>query len=878
MASVFIDIPGVGNVEAKNAATESTLRELLAVMKKSKGGAAGGGDAGKDEKKNQDDRNKNQKENNDNQKESTNSFSKLAGATKMAIGGFFTLGGKLTDTVNSFAQLDGSVTGAADIFKQLPIVGGLVGGAFAAVAGAADKLTKSYVEAASGGASFGGSMSSFSASASAAGMNLAQFGALVSKNGAGMMAFGSTTEDGAKNFANVSKQLRANSAELYALGMSTEEINGGLARYGELMRAQGLSAGKTQAQMAAGAKSYLKEMDGLAKITGEERAVKEAQAAALAKDAQFQASMAGMNEDVQKSFRNTVLGLPGPLQNFTKDMLANGTATTEENQKLLAQLPESAAMLTNMQQKMQRGEAITDAERNALNNKMKEEGAKNLKNIKGAAAADASLAGTTNALAATYQIATDGVKKANDQQANSAKATDGMNKKMQEFQQSLAELGNTFTTALASSGMLDVLMNSFKIVADLVTTYVLPAFMIFSSIISEVGNYLITNLKPVFESLGNFIRDTVYPAFLTIAAFILTDVVPALQTIGGIINDYVIPPMTALAGFIWDNLMPILQGLGAGLLVYGGILAAQSVAQAYNTITTVAEGGARTGLLAGLMAQISATWASAAAMLGLSAPMLGVVVAVAAVVAIFAALYKSGWTFGTAIDAVKDNLQRFWLTLVDAVNGLLSIIPNALGGISEEEAARRKASNDSVRAELDDKEKARDAERAVTADGRNDKKERTAKEAEIDKKLMGIKDKHVKKLGDTNDKEAAAKEAALPKTDFGGNSLDILKSEVAIANGPTVSPIAKAETTKKEIESKSEQAKADKAQATVKEDKSKAGSDTKAAPAQESAESLLASLNTKLDQLIAVNRNIKEVNDRQLSVQQGLSGDLFASV
>ena len=52
MASVFIDIPGVGNVEAKNAATESTLRELVNIMKgvqqntKNKSGPGGAGGSG----------------------------------------------------------------------------------------------------------------------------------------------------------------------------------------------------------------------------------------------------------------------------------------------------------------------------------------------------------------------------------------------------------------------------------------------------------------------------------------------------------------------------------------------------------------------------------------------------------------------------------------------------------------------------------------------------------------------------------------------------------------------------------------------------------------------------------------------------------------
>jgi hypothetical protein len=50
--AVTIDIPGVGNVEAKNAASEATLREILKVMqgtnkllnsKAGKGSGSGGG-------------------------------------------------------------------------------------------------------------------------------------------------------------------------------------------------------------------------------------------------------------------------------------------------------------------------------------------------------------------------------------------------------------------------------------------------------------------------------------------------------------------------------------------------------------------------------------------------------------------------------------------------------------------------------------------------------------------------------------------------------------------------------------------------------------------------------------------------------------------
>ena len=50
MASVFIDIPGIGNVEAKNAASEATLQAILqamqAVQKNTAGGSRGGAGGG----------------------------------------------------------------------------------------------------------------------------------------------------------------------------------------------------------------------------------------------------------------------------------------------------------------------------------------------------------------------------------------------------------------------------------------------------------------------------------------------------------------------------------------------------------------------------------------------------------------------------------------------------------------------------------------------------------------------------------------------------------------------------------------------------------------------------------------------------------------
>jgi hypothetical protein len=47
---------------------------------------------------------------------------------------------------------------------------------------------------------------------------------------------------------------------------------------------------------------------------------------------------------------------------------------------------------------------------------------------------------------------------------------------------------------------------------------------------------------------------------------------------------------------------------------------------------------------------------------------------------------------------------------------------------------------------------------------------------------------------------------------------------------------------------------------------------------QDSAETLLAQLNSKMDQLIKINKDVHSVNERQLTAQQSMTGDLYVSV
>jgi len=848
--AVFIDIPGIGTVEAKNAASEATLAEMLKTMKSiGKAGSSGGNNTGTGSS-------------------SSNKGSSTAGGPtifKNIALSATQLAGKFNQVAGDLAAMGNSATDAAKMFSGIPILGTV----FSTVASSANKMSDALISASSGGASFGGSISSFSKSASEAGMNLQEFGSLIAANGAGMLGFGATTEDGAKNFARVSKNLRETSGELYALGMSTQEINEGLVNYGKNLRLQGLQGNKSNTDLAKGAKDYLKEMDSLAKITGEDRKAKEAERDALLKDAQFQASMMGVNEQVRASFLGTVQALPKGMQNFTKDILAAGTATTEENQALMAQMPESAAMLTQFHAKMQRGEAVTDAERNRLNNLMAKEGPKALQNMKYAAAAGGVAAGTVNSLASTLEIQQDAVKKGLAGTANASKTTDGFNEKMQKMGQTLSVISNTFTQFLASSGFLDIMMVGVQLVATVISEILMPA-------LASLGAFVKENLLPVFNTIGTFIKDQIYPAFLFLASVVQVDIIPVLQTlseivsqyvfpalesIGSMISTYVLPAFETIATFIVNNVTPILLGVGTALAAYGLNLAAATVV-----------GWLATG---GLTALASATLAAAL-------PFLAIAIPIVVLIAGFKHLYDTGWTLGSAFERIKDNLKGFFLTLKNGFFTLLNKIPGMRGDF-DDELASIKAEKEILKA----KEEIRDDTRKAVADERkpDNKKEQRAEAAKkLDEKIQ----QHAGKFGNAIGKTAEKAEKDAKIVDNNAGPEDILK-QYAAQQGSALVPkdqqaSAKADAAKTTIVADAESKKVtDAAAKKAAEEKLKeygmvkeAATPTGAAPTQESAETLLAQLNTNMTRLIQITQEQKSISEDQLRGIKGMSGNLFA--
>jgi hypothetical protein len=339
--------------------------------------------------------------------------------------------------------------------------------------------------------------------------------------------------------------------------------------------------------------------------------------------------------------------------------------------------------------------------------------------------------------------------------------------------------------------------------------------------------------------------------------------------LGGVIYDYVISPFMSLAGFIWDNLTPILLGLGTALAAYLGFMVIKNAAAIFETGVIIAKTAAMIALLAPMALLAVGVSLVAAGFALLTSPIGLVVVGIGLLVYGFKKLYDAGWSFGNAWDAIKDNLERGLIYLEEAW-------AKFKGWFSKEtdEDKKAKENREKRKKELDDARTARDAERAQIADGRDKQKKRDEASAKVDQKIMGLKTSHAAGLADANKKE---KDAIEERTNLNtADSVALLGQELK-SQKSAILPTA--EAAKKEIEQKGVAKQADEAstkesamkKAVAEQEAAKAASPVKT---QESAESLLASLNTKIDQLIAVGRSQIDINQRQLSAAQAMSGDL----
>lgn len=396
---------------------------------------------------------------------------------------------------SNFSTLGNNIESANRMtFGQIPVLGP----ALNSIVSASTQVVNRFNQVAGAGATFGGSVFEMSRQAAQSGMALDEYTSFISQNAMALRFLGGTVEQGAMQFSAMSKELRANNRDLFGLGFSIRDINDGLASYTRQLGLQGRAESMSRTDLITGTATYLKTLDALAKATGETRREVEQRRMQMATDEQFLASMIGLSDEVARSFLDAVGGIAPGLQSFAKDILAVGVATTQENQLLMAMLPESAANLIEFQQKLQRGEVVTLEERNRLNNLLAAEGAANLENIKAAAAASPELRSVVAGITEAMRMQEDALKRSTAEQQAAAASQEALFQAVEQGRKNIAELSNTLLAFLANESVMQDLTMAFKSLLEITTDYLIPFL---NNTLIPVAKTLASNLELVIGAL-----------------------------------------------------------------------------------------------------------------------------------------------------------------------------------------------------------------------------------------------------------------------------------------------------------------------------------------------------------------------------------------
>ena len=622
----------------------------------------------------------------------------------------------MTNMLSSLANLGNSLTSTAQVFSQIPVVGGVLSGMFGAVAGAAEKTYDAFKKSASVGANFGGSMTEMIDSATSAGLTFDQFSGIIAKTGKDLALLGGDSEAGARRLGALGKQIKgtALAADLNRLGYSTEAINEGMATYAGQLAKTGSLQGMSNSQLIASTGSYLKDLDALTKLTGKNKQELEGERNARLKDAQFRFIMSKMDVESQKNLQNLMDSIPAEHQEGMKEIIATGTATSEAGKKALAFLPDSAKNMMSLNQQIRTTGKLGADQANKLNAAYQRETQAFVKSgtaenmaLYGDEASRRFFVGAADAAAREKnlaQITAEQQKAAAERKAKEeelkSKGLDPAS--MEAYKNKIAETSNEFTKFLANSGMLDIMMEAFATLVDIVELVVMPAFQ-----------FVADNFGTIAMVVGG-----AYVAFLALKGLILAaNIKLALQTLA----------MTASAG-----------------------------AAGANTVATKAA--------AFSMARLSA------ATLPLLLPFIKIVAVGTLLYMIFKSLYDAGWDLGTTFQAIGDKLYDvFVLGFKDLMTSILEFLGPRFGGISKDEAKARREGTAAERQDLKQREAARDAQRAANRVARKTSSEgdealaaqhQQNQELEKSTKILDLNTVEGRKLARERERELKTSEAA----------------------------------------------------------------------------------------------------------------------
>jgi hypothetical protein len=535
MADVTGDFGGQP-IQLNNAATEATLKQLvqaMGILSAKVGGAKGPKEIEAEMKKfqkamekaqkNQEKKNKLDEESNKltekeikSAKEKADADAKAIEATKLAARRQEELSEKMSRFTGSLERANSAFMGlltdlssmgndlnaVAGVFKQIPLIGGVMGATFGAVAGAATKTYKAFNDAASVGANFGGSIDEMQKSVAGTGLTLDQYTTLIKTNGEALAMLGGSVGEGTKRFTQMSKAITTGNVgkELSRLGYTTEDINSGLLRYGAIITKSAGGRKVSDDELIKDTKDYLTNLDAVARLTGKNKEILAKEQEARQADAQFRVLQSKVGKEGAKNLNMLMDSMSDSEKEAAKQILATGTLSGEAAQQLQIMNPQAAKALLAASADIRKSGTLT------------QEGAFKIDDAfnAGAKAMDKNKAATVLATHESEKFGKSYVGQA-DRQARILEKDASLRKTIADQQvesqknlnegvkgldpavvkanmEKLANMTNTFMAALANSPLLEQMLNAFSSALTTVTPILLNTF----SFIGEYGKGLLT--------------------------------------------------------------------------------------------------------------------------------------------------------------------------------------------------------------------------------------------------------------------------------------------------------------------------------------------------------------------------------------------------
>lgn len=337
MAKTTVEILGgeLDGTVLNNAASEATMRELLAAVKaqsRSRGSAAGGGGGGSNSK---------------------NPSKKLDVMSKLADG----LGNQIGNVIGAVGSmgamlLTGNTRMSAytrtlndQVISRLPVVGGLLGGLGGVISDSIEVFedwNESLRTGTQTGATFGNSIIRASKAATSAAMDLESFMKMVSGNSSVMLNLATTVTEGAERFSRISRLLNRDGGKatqtLRQMGLKAQDINAGLVDYIDIMGGGLANDKRTDAALADGYEKFQLNMMRLTSLTGKSVKKIEEEMAVASKDIVFRMQLSRLEPEERKKMLNT-------LANYTA---MYGQAGAELFKSLYLQMPPGDEQARNL--------------------------------------------------------------------------------------------------------------------------------------------------------------------------------------------------------------------------------------------------------------------------------------------------------------------------------------------------------------------------------------------------------------------------------------------------------------------------------------------------------------------------------------------------